>query len=117
MEFKFDPHQEFQVKAIEAVSDLFDGQTRVQAAVRFTDGTLSLATVANRLDLDEAELLDNLKTVQRRNGIRPDERLECIEEAVPTIKGEKRVRFPNFSVEMETGTGKTYVYLRTALLG
>jgi type III restriction enzyme len=115
MEFKFDPNQEFQVKAIEAVSDLFDGQTRVQAAVRFTDGTLSLAAVANRLDLDEAELLDNLKTVQSRNGIRPDERLECIEEIVPTIEGEKTVRFPNFSVEMETGTGKTYVYLRTAL--
>lgn len=115
MEFKFDPNQEFQVKAIEAVTDLFDGQTRVQAAVRFKDGTLSLAAVANRLDLGEAELLENLKTVQLRNGIRPDERLECIEETVPTVEGEKRVRFPNFSVEMETGTGKTYVYLRTAL--
>jgi len=115
MKFKFDPNQEFQVKAIEAVTDLFDGQTRVQAAVRFKDGTLSLAAVANRLDLGEAELLENLKTVQLRNGIRPDERLECIEETVPTVEGEKRVRFPNFSVEMETGTGKTYVYLRTAL--
>ena len=28
---------------------------------------------------------------------------------------DQRVRFANFSVEMETGTGKTYVYLRTAL--
>ena len=26
-----------------------------------------------------------------------------------------KVRFPNFSVEMETGTGKNYVYLRTIL--
>lgn len=115
MEFKFDPNQDFQVNAIEAISDLFDGQTRVQAAVRFTDGTLSLAAVANRLDLGAAELLENLRNIQLRNGIRPDECLEYIEETIPTIEGERRVRFPNFSVEMETGTGKTYVYLRTAL--
>jgi len=33
MQFKFDPNQEFQLKAIEAVCDLFDGQIRAQAAV------------------------------------------------------------------------------------
>jgi len=115
MEFRFDPNQEFQVKAIEAVCDLFDGQPRVQAAVRFKPGTLSLAAVANRLDLGEAELLDNLRNVQCRNGIRPDDRLECIEETVSTVDDQKCVRFYNFSVEMETGTGKTYVYLRTLL--
>jgi type III restriction enzyme len=115
MEFRFDPNQEFQVKAIEAVCDLFDGQIRVQGAIRFKAGTLSLAAVANRLDLGEAQLLENLRAVQNLNGIRPDERLECIEETILTVEGERRVRFPNFSVEMETGTGKTYVYLRTAL--
>lgn len=115
MEFRFDPNQEFQVKAIEAIYDLFDGQTRLQAAMRFKTGTLSLAAVANRLDLGEAELLKNLQNVQRRSGIRADKYLEFIEETIPTVEGEKRVRFPNFSVEMETGTGKTYVYLRTAL--
>lgn len=115
MEFKFDPNQEFQIKAIEAVCDLFDGQNRVQAFVRFKEGTLSLAAVANRLDLEESALLANLRAVQTQNGIRPDDRLEQIEETVLTPSGEKNVRFPNFSVEMETGTGKTYVYLRTAL--
>jgi hypothetical protein len=29
MEFRFDPNQDFQVHAIEAITDLFDGQTRV----------------------------------------------------------------------------------------
>lgn len=115
MEFKFDPNQEFQVKAIETVVDLFDGQIRMQTAVRFKEASLSLAAVSNRLDLDEATLLENLRIVQRLNGIRQDECLECIEELVPTMVGLRRVRFPNFSVEMETGTGKTYVYLRTAL--
>lgn len=115
MEFQFDPNQEYQVKAIEAVADLFDGQTRTEAAVRFKAGTLSLAAIANRLDLDETKLLHNLMMIQRRNAIRPDNRLEVIEADIVTDEGEKAVRFPNFSVEMETGTGKTYVYLRTAL--
>ena len=34
---------------------------------------------------------------------------------IKTADGKKKARFANFSVEMETGTGKTYVYLRTAL--
>ena len=115
MEFRFDANQEFQVKAIEAVADLFDGQPNVSAQVRFREGTISLAAVANRLDLDEARLLTNLQTVQRGNGIRPDGKLDCIEQTINTNGGQRQVRFPNFSVEMETGTGKTYVYIRTIL--
>ena len=38
MQFRFDANQEFQVKAIEAVTELFDGQTRTQAFVRFKSG-------------------------------------------------------------------------------
>ena len=34
---------------------------------------------------------------------------------IETVEGVKPARFANFSVEMETGTGKTYVYIRTAL--
>lgn len=115
MEFRFDANQEFQISAIEAVADLFDGQTRTQAFVQFKSGTLSLAAVANRLDLGEVELAENLRAIQRRNGIRLDSVLKTIEATIPTADGEKPARFPNFSVEMETGTGKTYVYLRTAL--
>lgn len=116
MEFKFDPNQGFQVDAIEAITDLFDGQTRVQGGMQCRGGQAgTLWAVANRLDLGESEILHNLRQVQRRNSIRPDKGLECIEEKIRTPDGEKPVRFPNFSVEMETGTGKTYVYLRTAL--
>src|SRR5208283_3764270 len=39
--------------------------------------------------------------------------LKLIEETIETAGGQKTVRFANFSVEMETGTGKTYVYVRT----
>jgi len=34
--------------------------------------------------------------------------------SLPIVKAtRKKTEFPNFTVEMETGTGKTYVYLRT----
>ena len=72
-------------------------------------------SVANRLDLGDGQLLVNLHAVQQHNGLPPDAKLEYIEEIVRTASGEQTLRFPNFSVEMETGTGKTYVYIRTAL--
>ena len=116
MEFRFDANQEFQVKAIEAAADLFDGQACVGAAMRFAAGPLfGVSAIPNRLDLDEAALLANLQKVQKRNGIKPDADLKCLEEGIETLTGAKTARFPNFSVEMETGTGKTYVYVRTVL--
>ena len=115
MELKFDANQEFQLQAIEAVTSLFAGQPRIETDLHFTPGQSSFAAVANRLDLSEAELLGNLHAVQQQNAIALDPELICIEEPIKTAAGPKDVRFYNFSVEMETGTGKTYVYLRTAL--
>ncbi len=113
MQFRFDSKQEYQIHAIEAVANLFEGQPRIEADLTFE---LGFAAVANRLDLKEADLLKNLQAVQSQNRIAPaDNALACIEEGIETASGTKTARFPNFSVEMETGTGKTYVYLRTAL--
>ena len=53
--------------------------------------------------------------MQAGNRIARDAELKLIEEMIETAEGAKTVRFPNLSVEMETGTGKTYVYLRTVL--
>jgi len=110
MQIKFDANQEFQIQAIEAVANIFDGQPRIQTDTRFTFG---FAAVANRLDLSEKELLANLKKVQKENGVELDSDLMTIDRSVETVEGKKLVKFCNFSVEMETGTGKTYVYLRT----
>jgi len=115
MRFKFDANQEFQVNAIEAVAQLFEGQARDEGGFSLRMGPSALSAVGNSLDLDDNTLLANLQSVQRENGIPLDEELCCIEETVDTADGPKLVRFPNFSVEMETGTGKTYVYIRTAL--
>jgi len=114
MQFRFDADQEHQVQAIESVADLFEGQPFVEAALAplITEG---VGAVANWLDLPGDDLLANLRAVQARNGLPPDDALQYIEEEVATAAGPATVRFPNFSVEMETGTGKTYVYLRTAL--
>ncbi|MBS3974375.1 MAG: DEAD/DEAH box helicase family protein [Actinobacteria bacterium] len=114
MEFKFDAHQEFQQDAIAAVVDLFDGQPSDAASlmttlqgmtpdsgdqVRAFEIASEVGAVGNNLILDEATILQNLQAVQDRNGL----------EVVSELAGGSL----DFDIEMETGTGKTYVYLRT----
>ena len=113
MEFKFDATQEYQLNAIAAACGLLEGQPYAPSQLVAPKGA-SFHAVANRLDLDEPALLANLKTVQAAHGLEPDAKLETIETEIETVSGTKQARFGNFSVEMETGTGKTYVYLRTA---
>ncbi|MBI3169125.1 MAG: DEAD/DEAH box helicase family protein [Chloroflexi bacterium] len=111
MQIKFDANQDFQIQAIEAVANLFDGQPRAKTQIM---SALGFAALPNQLNLTSKELLTNLNTVQEQNEIDLDKELISIERVVETAEGKQLVRFFNFSVEMETGTGKTYVYLRTA---
>ena len=102
MEFQFDANQDFQLEAIQAVISLFEGQPYIEAGLS--------PVIGNRLDLDDDTLLANLREVQSANGITADTEL-----LTTKPNGEENLPYYNFSVEMETGTGKTYVYLRTAL--
>ena len=105
MRLRFDPDLDFQQDAIRAVCDLFEGQDA--SRTEFTVAPVPRAAlpgltesdlgVGNELRLDEDALLANLRQVQLRNGLLPARALES----------------RDFTVEMETGTGKTYVYLRT----
>jgi type III restriction enzyme len=113
--FQFDGNQSFQLRAIESVADLLRGQPRNLMDFASVEAGSLFGPPRNRLDLDDAQLLENLQAVQRQNGITPDTVLQTIEETINTVFGDHLLRFPNFSVEMETGTGKTYVYIRTAL--
>jgi type III restriction enzyme len=113
--FQFDGNQAFQLRAIESVADLLRGQPRNLVDFASAEAGTLFGPPRNRLDLDDAQLLENLQAVQRQNGIAPDTTLQTIEETINTVFGDHLLRFPNFSVEMETGTGKTYVYIRTAL--
>ena len=107
MKLHFEPDLDFQLQAIETVCDLFRGQevcrteftvtpasSGAQAQLAFAENDLG---VGNRLTLLDEEILKNLKNIQLRNGVPPSDSLAS----------------GDFTVEMETGTGKTYVYLRT----
>ncbi|SRR6266567_5971949 len=113
MEFKFDAQQEYQINAIEAVAGLLEGHPRNEVDVTFS--LSGLAAVPNILTLSDGTLLQNLHAVQEQHKISQDDALKCIEADIETAGGVEHVRFPNFSIEMETGTGKTYVYIRTTL--
>ena len=111
MKLKFDSSLEYQLDAIASVVDLFEGLPAKQGAFEVTLGTDQFMGtqqtelgIGHTLNLEPSQILKNLHGIQERNII-PKSR-----ELVP--KGDP-YPFPNFSVEMETGTGKTYVYLRT----
>lgn len=101
MKLHFDPNQAYQAEAVRAITDIFEGQPLSAGQFEFslTGGSLLINEfgVANKLMLDESRIRKNLAVVQKRNEI----------DEIPDYAG------MNFSVEMETGTGKTYVYLRT----
>lgn len=115
MKLQFDANQDFQLEAIRAVVDLFAGQPDAsQNAVTMADEGLSSLKltetgVANQRVISDAQWLENLHAVQKLHGIEPSAALETMKLDDGTVAG----AFPNFTVEMETGTGKTYVYLRT----
>jgi type III restriction enzyme len=105
MKLKFDKNLEYQQQAIASVVDLFRGQTPMHTnfTVSAYNGQIGLFDtengIGNRLELDEEEILKNLQEVQLRNGL-------------PQTKYLRAGEY-DFDIEMETGTGKTYVYLRT----
>ncbi len=107
MKLQFDKNLEYQHKAIASIVDLFRGQTPMQTnfTVSAYMGQVGLLDtengIGNRLELIEDEILKNLQGIQLRNGL-------------PQTKTLKAGNY-DFDVEMETGTGKTYVYVRTIL--
>lgn len=114
MKLQFDAHQDYQLDAIRAAVALFEGQPDASQTAVMRDDTLSSLAltetgIANQRVIDDAQWLANLHSVQEAHGIEPSEALATMALDDGTLTG----GFPNFTVEMETGTGKTYVYLRT----
>lgn len=109
MKFRFDdqPHQ---AAAIDAVVDLFEGALLPPPNV--VAGVAAGAEGHDGFQLNRKLLAENLKTVTAREDVDTQDALELlVEQDLLDIDRE----FPNLSVEMETGTGKTYVYIATAL--
>jgi len=102
MKLYFDGNQEYQLEAIKAITDIFEGQPLSGGDFEFsfseTGALLSENGTGNLLALSEEQIWENVKRIQQRTGIKTEN---------------TELQGMNFSVEMETGTGKTYVYLRT----
>ncbi len=107
MKLKFDSSLQYQLEAIQSVADLFeglpDGNGELALDVSQIDGSL-FPGVCNNLLFSDAQWLKNLQTIQEQNQVSKSDAL---------VEPKAVYQFPNFSIEMETGTGKTYVYLRT----
>ena len=109
MKLQFEPDLDYQLEAIEAVCDLFQGQEVCGTEFTVIPDQLEVGSqshlslpenflgIGNQLRLSDSEILQNLQGGQLRNGVPPSDSLDS----------------GDFTVEMETGTGKTYVYLRT----
>lgn len=111
LSLRFDPNQDYQRDAVSSIVDLFDGLPSFRA--EFALGGDIVPNLPPFQSLSESWLLDNLRTVQANNGLDEAMMLECDDGLVMDGAGDESWRYPNFTIEMETGTGKTYVYLRT----
>jgi type III restriction enzyme len=115
MKIQFDANQDYQLEAVQSVLGLFEGQPDASQGIAAfeQDAMTSLALtergIANRCVLTDKSWLKNLNAVQRQHGLDASTALEGLQDS----DGNSLGSFPNFTVEMETGTGKTYVYLRT----
>lgn len=114
MKIKF-KHQQFQLDAVKSIVDCFEGQPNELSRFTLDRGRrqkpeqMVMDDVANAeqanigfknnaIQLIDQEILKNIQTVQRKNGLKISEKLE---------------NKYNLTIEMETGTGKTYTYIRT----
>lgn len=100
MKLKF-KNQAFQMDAVNAVVDLFAGQEKTRSTFSVMEEAqtnfLNELGQGNALYIDQETLTANMHTVQKRNNL----------PLTPTAEG------CQFCIEMETGTGKTYVYTKT----
>jgi type III restriction enzyme len=111
MKINFDPNQAFQNEAVASVTELFDGQPHSSEFFETDSGPLagtyfSDIVFRNNLIISNEKIYQNLQGIQKKNNI------EDLSEDL-SFTSEEGIHYPNFSVEMETGTGKTYVYLKT----
>lgn len=94
-------NQDFQTEAVNAVVDLFTGQEKTRSTFSvIEEKQLTLMNdlgIGNALYIDEKAITHNMHAIQKRNRL-------------PMTKNASDMQF---CIEMETGTGKTYVYTKT----
>lgn len=112
MKIQFDSSLDYQQDAIRSITDIFQGQELCEA--NFTvyspeflakQHHISFNEIGygNRLTLTERKIIENVQNIQLSNGLKPSNGNEIDRKNL------------DFTIEMETGTGKTYVYLRSIM--
>ena len=101
MKLKF-KNQDFQTDAVNAVADLFSGQEKSTMTFSIVEEQqMKLLPnefgFGNNLLIDEKTLIENMHEIQKRHHLLQTNEVEDYQ----------------FNIEMETGTGKTYVYTKT----
>ncbi len=118
-------HQKFQEDATNAVCDVFAGQPNdthrflidqglAKSNIQLPLGDIKTGWANSEIHLREEDLLRNIREVQKINKILPASKLEKMTSKIEWEDGRKQtVVKPVFTIEMETGTGKTYTYIKT----
>ena len=102
MKLKF-KNQDFQTDAVETVADLFSGYEKMQSTFEIAqDSQVSLFQnelgIGNGIKISDEQMNSNMHEVQKKHNL-----------PMSDIQDDAR----SFCIEMETGTGKTYVYTKT----
>ena len=102
-------NQDFQQKAVNAVCDVFEGQKNDSYRYVFRNENKGIRSYSSEsrifawknrtLDLKPEQLLEKIQSIQKKNDIPQSSKLEG--------------NGLNLTIEMETGTGKTFVYVNT----
>lgn len=112
MKIQFESSLDYQKDAIKAITDIFQGQEICEAnftvyspefLAKQQNITFNEIGYGNRLTLTEGKIVENVQNLQLANGLKPSNRSEVDRSHL------------DFTIEMETGTGKTYVYLRSIM--
>lgn len=113
LKLQFDPNQPYQLDAVESVVHLFEGLPR--GGADFKLGEEIMPNLPKHELLSETWLYDNLRKIQQDHNLATDlgGMLSMDDGMVLEGVGNGSWRHPSFTIEMETGTGKTYVALRT----
>jgi type III restriction enzyme len=117
-------HQQFQADATDAICNVFSGQPNDKRSFLRDQGvdkhgqtqtSINMTGWANsEIHLRDEDLLKNLRQVQKTNKLLPSSKIETLTSKVEWDDGRKQtVMKPVFTIEMETGTGKTYTYIKT----
>lgn len=117
-------NQQFQLDAVNAVTAVFEGQPKQSGLSYMMDMganpniALDVANTGFKnedIALADEELLRNIKAIQKENGILSDNKLVkmAIGGKDKATKRDNSRESLTLTVEMETGTGKTYTYIKT----